>query len=102
LVAFPGLESSTFANRYIVGKSLTIHKLYHALGVDPETGIYEFEDYNGDGEITSPEDKQWIEDFAPKVYGGIQNTFSYRNLSLKVFFQFKKQQAYNFKNTMAN
>lgn len=102
LVAFPGLESSTFANRYIIGKPLTIIKLYHSLGVNPETGIYEFEDYSGDGEIKSPDDKQWIEDFAPSYYGGVGNTFSYRNFSFNLFFQYKKQRAYNYKGTMAN
>lgn len=95
LVAFPGLETSTFANRFIIGKSLTIIKLYKALGVDSETGIYQFEDYNNDGTISGTEDRQWIEDFAPKFYGGLSNTFSYKNLSLDFFFQFKKQKSFS-------
>ncbi|TXG39571.1 SusC/RagA family TonB-linked outer membrane protein [Seonamhaeicola maritimus] len=96
LMAFPGLETSTFANRFIIGEPLTVLRLYHALGVNPETGIYEFEDYNGDGNISSVEDRQWLEDFAPEFYGGFGNTFSYKNISLDVFFQFKKQKAYNY------
>jgi len=95
LVAFDGLETSTFANRYIIGQPLTLIRLYHSLGVDPETGLYQFEDYNGDGAISSIEDKQWIEDFAPKFYGGFGNTLSLGNLTLDFFFQFKKQKAYN-------
>ena len=95
LVAFDGLESSTFANRYIIGEPLTLVRLYHALGVDPETGLYQFEDYNGDGEISSVADKQWIEDFAPKFYGGFGNTLGLGNLTLDFFFQFKDQRAYN-------
>ena len=95
LVAFDGLESSTFANRYIIGKPLTIVKLYNALGVDPETGIYQFEDYDGDGEITRLGDRQWIEDFAPKFYGGMGHTISYGKVTLDFFLQFKKQKAYN-------
>ncbi len=95
LVAFDGLETSTFANRYVIGQPLTIVLLYHALGVDPETGAYTFEDYNGDGDISSTEDRQWIEDLAPELYGGLGNTLVLGNLTLDVFFQFKKQMAYN-------
>ena len=95
LTKFDDLETSTFANRLIIGEPITIVKLYNALGVDPETGIYQFEDYNDDGSINRPEDRQWIEDLTPKLYGGIGNAFSYKNLTLDVFFQFKKQSAFN-------
>lgn len=95
LVAFDGLESSTFANRYVVGEPLTIVKLYHALGVDPETGLYRFEDYDGDGSYSSIGDRQYIEDLAPEWFGGLGNSLSFGNVSLDVFFQFKKQKAYN-------
>lgn len=95
LVEFDGLETSTFANRYVIGKPLTIVKLYHSLGVDPETGIYRFEDYDNDGAISSPQDNQWIEDFTPKFYGGFGNSLDFGNLSLNIFLQFKKQKSYN-------
>ncbi len=95
LLAFDGLETSTFANRFVIGQPLTIVKLYNALGVDPETGIYQFEDYNDDGQISSPQDRQWVEDFGPKFYGGLGNTLSYKNLTLDFFFQFKKQKTFN-------
>lgn len=95
LLKFDDLENSTFANRFIIGKPLTIVKLYNALGVDPETGIYQFEDYNNDNAISRTEDRQWVEDFAPKFYGGLGNTLSFKNVTLDFFFQFKKQKAYN-------
>ncbi|ORL44954.1 SusC/RagA family TonB-linked outer membrane protein [Zunongwangia atlantica] len=95
LLAFPDIENSTFASTYVVGQPISIRKLYKATGVNPETGIYEFEDYNDDGVITSLEDRQWIEDLAPEFYGGLGNTFTYKNLSLNLLFQFKKQKAFN-------
>src|SRR5699024_9704493 len=49
LVAFPGLKGSTYANNLVVGKSLNIRKVYKLNGVNPQTGLYEFEDFNGDG-----------------------------------------------------
>lgn len=96
LLAFPNLESSTFTNRYIIGQPLTMVRLYHALGVDPDTGLYQFEDYNNDGNLSSLDDKQWIADFAPKFYGGFGNNLKYKNISLDIFFQFKKQKGYNY------
>jgi len=95
LLAFDGLETSTFADRYIIGEPLTIVRLYESLGVDPETGIYQFEDFNGDGEITSLGDREWMEDLAPEFYGGFGQNIRWGNLGLDFFFQFKKQKAYN-------
>ena len=65
LVRFDGLETSTYAQIYVIDEPLSIVKLYQSLGVDPETGQYEIEDYNGDGAISSNEDRQWIEDSSP-------------------------------------
>tara|TARA_R110000868_G_scaffold54251_1_gene169860 strand:- start:12044 stop:15046 length:3003 start_codon:yes stop_codon:yes gene_type:complete len=95
LLKFPELESSTFANRYIIGESISINHLFKSLGVNPSTGIYEFEDVNGDGLISTLDDRKYIEDLSPIFFGGIGNTFSYKNLSLDLFFQFKKQKAFN-------
>ncbi|MHA7831269.1 MAG: SusC/RagA family TonB-linked outer membrane protein [Flagellimonas sp.] len=95
LVAFDGLQDSTFADRYIIGEPLTTVRLYESLGVDPETGIYQFEDFNGDGEITSLGDREWLEDLAPEFYGGFGQNIRWGNLGLDFFFQFKKQKAYN-------
>ena len=95
LLKFPGLETSAFANRFIIGQPLSIVHLYHALGVDTETGVYQFEDYNEDGNISRIEDKQWIENLAPKFYGGLGNTLTFKELTLDIFLQFKKQKAFN-------
>ncbi|AUP78039.1 SusC/RagA family TonB-linked outer membrane protein [Flavivirga eckloniae] len=98
LVRFDGLEQSTFADQFVVGQPLSIQKLYHATGVDPETGVYQFEDYNKDGDIDPSalsEDRQWIEDTSPEFHGGLNNSFSYKNLNLDIFFQFKKQRGTN-------
>ncbi len=95
LIKFDGIENSTFANRYKVGKSLNIIHFYKALGVNPDTGIYEFEDFNQDDNIDRIDDRQIIKDFTPEFYGGLGNSISYKNLSLDFFFQFKKQLGFN-------
>jgi TonB-linked SusC/RagA family outer membrane protein len=95
LLEFPNLDQSTYQNSYVIGEPITIRKVYHVLGVNPETGIFEFEDYNNDGVISAPDDKQMLVDMAPKFYGGLENVLSYKGLRLDLFFQFNKQKASN-------
>ena len=96
LLVFEGLEESTYANQYVIGQPITIKKVFHYIGVDPETGVYQFEDYNGDGAINAPDDQQFTEDTAPQYYGGLRNVLHYGNWNLSFFFQFSKQKAYNY------
>ncbi len=95
LLAFPELESSTYANRYIIGQPLNIQKGYHFTGVNPQTGIYTFKDVNDDGVISPLNDKTSIQNFNPQYFGGLQNQISYKNWQLDFLFQFVKQKNYN-------
>jgi TonB-dependent starch-binding outer membrane protein SusC len=98
LLSFPDLSSSGYASKYAIGKPLTILKLVHNLGVDPQTGLFQFADKNG--HVTSapsfPDDYTVIKDLAPAFYGGFSNRFTYKGLSLTLFFQFVKQQGFNY------
>ena len=96
LMAFPNLESSTYANSLVIGESLFIHKVFNYTGIDPNTGAYTFEDYNGDGQITYDDDRQAIVDTSPKYYGGFSNQLSYKNWGLDFLFQYVKQQGKNY------
>ncbi len=91
LLAFPGLETSTYKNRFVIGESIFIQKLYHYTGLDPETGLHTVEDVDGDGSITAAGDLTSFIDFSPKYYGGISNQLNYKNFSLDFLFQFVKQ-----------
>ena len=79
----------------MIGQPLGITKVYQMERVNPETGLYEFTDFNGDGNISSLEDKQVLRDLSPKYYGGLTNSLVYRKFSLDIFFQFTKQLGYN-------
>lgn len=92
LLRFPGLESSTYSQKYRVGSPLNIYLMYKLKGVNQQTGIYEYEDLNNDGKISYPEDKQYAADLNPKYFGGLQNQFEYKNWKLDFLFQFVKQQ----------
>jgi TonB-linked SusC/RagA family outer membrane protein len=94
LIAFPDLASSTYSNQYVIGESINIKKLYHFAGVNPQTGVYEFEDVNGDGQLTIA-DAQTVKDFSPTYYGGLQNQLRYKNFQLDFLFQFVKQLNWN-------
>lgn len=95
LVSFPGLESSTYANQYVIGQSINIQKLYNNTGLNQQTGIYIFQDVNGDSAITYPDDSQSIRDFSPKFFGGLQNHLEYKGWQLDFLFQFVKQDNFN-------
>ena len=99
LIAFPGLAASTYANQYEIGQPLDIRKVYHFTGINPQTGIYQFEDYNHDGAITAPKDRQNIVHTNPNFFGGLQNSLTYKNWQLDFLFQFVKQLGINFNYT---
>jgi TonB-linked SusC/RagA family outer membrane protein len=94
LLSFPNLQNSTYRNTYVIGQPLNIKKLYNFTGINQETGLYQFEDVNKDGRISSPDDKGMVVDFNPKYFGGLQNQFSYRNWRLDFLLQFVKQLNY--------
>lgn len=95
LISYPGLESSSNANTYVLGQPINIIKLYHYTGMNPTTGVYEFEDVNGDGVLTSIGDRKTIADLSPRFFGGLLNQFKYKGLRLDFLFQFVKQQAFS-------
>lgn len=96
LLEFPNIEGSTYANLYVIGQPLGIQKVYHFTGLNPTTGLYEFQDYNGDGRITSPDDRQHLADTSPKWFGGFSNQLQYKNWNFDFLFQFVKQNGRNY------
>lgn len=100
LLSFPGLEGSTYANRYVIGESTSIVKLYQYEGIDPATGLYRFKDYNNDGKISSPYDNQVIGNIDVRYFGGWSNSLRYKNWDMSFLFQFVKQDNFNYNRNM--
>ncbi|MFX1705053.1 SusC/RagA family TonB-linked outer membrane protein [Chitinophaga sp. CC14] len=102
LVAFPGIENTSYANQYIVGKPITIVKRMEVIGVDPATGLYQFKSAK-DGTSTSfpsyPDDLTTYKNVTQTFYGGIGNNLRFKNLTLDFLFQFVKQQGYDYRGT---
>ena len=100
LISFPGLAGSTYANNYIIGQPTSIVKLYQYEGINPATGIYMFTDFNGDGKISSPNDRQAVANIGVQYFGGLSNSLRYKNWNLSFLFQFVKQKNWNYNNIM--
>lgn len=90
LVAFPGLENSTYANSLVIGQPLGIVKTLDFKGVDPTTGLYQFNGTN------IPDDMVKINNLSPRLYGGIINNISYKNFDLSCLFQLVVKNGYNY------
>lgn len=99
LIAFPGLDQSPYAAIYSIGQSLSIIRLLHYTGVDPQTGQYTYQDKNHNGTIDydpniANNDLHNV-DLAVKYEGGIATELVYKGVQLNIFANFRKSQAFN-------
>ncbi|MEO6705145.1 MAG: SusC/RagA family TonB-linked outer membrane protein, partial [Ginsengibacter sp.] len=90
LISFPGLENSSYSTSYVVGKPLNADIGLHFIGVDAQTGIYEFNDFNKDGAIDNA-DYNYLGTTDPKYFGGFSNSFGYKRFELNILLEFRKQ-----------
>lgn len=95
LIAFPGLANSSYSHTYVAGKSLNIARGFRFLGVDPNTGVFQFDDKNKDG-ILDSKDYVILGNYDPQYYGGIANNLNYGNWQFSLFFEFRKQWGKNY------
>lgn len=104
LLSYPLFEQSPFYSKYIIGQSLNNRYVLNYLGIDPQTGLYSFEDHNHDGKIT---DNNRVppgaldDDFyvpinqSPDYFGGMGHNFRYKNWQLSMYFSYKKGMGIN-------
>jgi TonB-linked SusC/RagA family outer membrane protein len=91
LIAFPGLASSSYANTYAIGRSISSIGMLHYTGVDA-TGNYTFADINKDGALDPYGNTDYIyKDGSPSFFGGMGNNLVYKDVQLSFFFAFTKQ-----------
>jgi hypothetical protein len=72
-------------SRLAIGKPISSYRAYKYGGVDPQTGSYFFIDHKGNPsiELTDADRTEYV-DLAPRSYGGITNSFNYKQLSLDI------------------
>ncbi len=93
LVEYPDFENSGLQEYFAVGHPLDIVFGYRFTGVNPATGIPEFADLSGDGELNA----EWADQYImgtrlPSFFGGMNNSFRYKDLTLSFLLQFVKQE----------
>lgn len=93
LTAFPNLATSSYAYNLVIGQPIDVNKLYHFVGVDPSTGKYVVADSHGNATATPSylDDAQTLLSAMPKIYGGIENSITYKRISIDFLFEFVKQ-----------
>jgi TonB-dependent starch-binding outer membrane protein SusC len=92
LVSYPEIETSPNANQWEVGKPLTTTKKFHLIGVNAQTGVYEFEDLNGNGRGTdSPADLVATGFIGQKYYAAVTNSVQFQGLELSFMVQVVQQ-----------
>lgn len=94
------LPSHTNQNpNLVLHKPVTGVVLYKYNGINPETGYYSFTDAKGntDDFMSGLEQKDKTEfiDLAPKYFGGLQNSFTYKQLTLDFTFNFTNRTGKN-------
>ena len=83
LVSFPGLKESFYGSLYEIGKPISGIKYYQYAGVDSSTGKVLYTDKDNDG----VPDYEYAPVGTP-FYGGLSNTFTYKNWSFDFLIQF--------------
>lgn len=81
----------------LIGRSLGATPLYHFLGVNDTSGLYQFSDINGNATYSPASTDQIVfKDLYPRFYGGFSNSFTYGQFQLDILFQFIKQTKANY------
>lgn len=97
LVSFPDIRNTGYVGSAIVGESLNSVRGFNYTGIDPATSLPSFQDANGDGISNFPQtqlaayglgDYVTIGKTNPAFFGGMNNTFNYKNFQLSFFIQF--------------
>jgi len=90
LVSFPGLALSSYRTVFVEGQSLSVIRAYRYLGVNPQTGIYQFRDKDSNNVLNSL-DYEVVGKTDPRFYGGLNIGLSYKSLQLAVLVEFRSQ-----------
>jgi len=94
LVAYPDFQDSYMSIYYTLGKPLSTRNVFHCIGVNDTTGLYQFVDRKGNRTYTPTYTSDYMiskVDGAPKYYGELENSFSYKGFQLGFSLYFVNQ-----------
>ncbi|MCX2454258.1 SusC/RagA family TonB-linked outer membrane protein [Pedobacter sp. PLR] len=99
LVGYENFEESPYYSYYKIGQSLNNSYVFKSLGVDPNTGLYTYYDFDGDGKVsylgnvpagTLGDDRGVAINTSPEFFGGMTQSFRFKNISLSTQFYYSK------------
>lgn len=94
LISFPDLEELGYKDALIVGRPVNDSKMYKFLSVDPQKGIYKFQDVNRDNKLDS-NDQIFINGPRIKAYGGLRNSVELGHFRIDLLIDFRVQTGIN-------
>jgi len=91
LISFKDQYKSIFANNFKVGEPADVaSRLYYKYdGIDAATGVPLFKDLDGKPGLDAND--LYAASLGHPFYGGINNSFAYKRISLDIFFKFEKK-----------
>jgi len=99
LISYPGIENTSDAFVYIVGKPLSILRTYNLKGVNSQTGLYDIEDKDGNG-ILNNNDRYLYKFIGQYFYGGLNNSIVFHRFNFSFLLSFNKQNGNNYMSTI--
>ena len=103
LLEFPNLEATSYGTtNLVIQEPLQLVWGYKYLGVDPQTGLTIVKDFDNNGTYSSPADYTFFGTRLPDIYGGLNNSFDYKNWHVEFTFQFVKQKKPNIERAWIN
>lgn len=90
LVSFGEVTRSFYATSFAIGTPLNAPRMFSYLGIDPNNGAVLYNDLDGVAGTNFNTDR-YFGDIGTPFFGGLNNTFEYKNFSLDVFLQFNNR-----------
>jgi TonB-linked SusC/RagA family outer membrane protein len=94
LISYPDLAQSPYSNSYFIGRPLNLVAVLHYTGVDPQTGLYTFQDRNKDGVINLTYPSQGGDEYYREnnilLDGGFGTELRYKGWQLNLFFTYRR------------
>ncbi|WP_183573858.1 SusC/RagA family TonB-linked outer membrane protein [Mucilaginibacter sp. X5P1] len=92
LKSFPGLSNSPYANTDVIGQSILRYYGFKFLGVDPQSGADIYQVKGGGTSSNPPFNSYFLGsiNLNPAFYGGMNNSFTYKDFQFDLFMQFAK------------
>lgn len=96
LLSFPGLSTSNFDSSLFIGRSINTQQGYVYTGVNPQSGLFQFQSQGKNTSTPSYSDRRMIGKLDVTSFGGIDNLFRWRRFQLDLLIDARIQTGVNY------